>query len=1000
MISAKLFGSTLIVKLLLLFSVLLTFNVGVAEASSTSGDFHIPLFIKIFLIIMAIQVSITASFISEVKRVAPSKVWDSILIGDFFCWLIVITQAILLYKLYLSTLSISTIHFILILSAVFEIIGHACVNIPLYLLIKPIIKKSLNLFRIPYLILYIFSVVLTYELTMNILNFTFPKVSQFNLLVLYITVLLLLTSYFVYSVLSISKSYEKVGFVHKPFFIAGFGGMAFLLSIALPTYYMFIYIKEPANLFFNLSFYLIVCTFSIIHYLRYIIEYPSILHPKWRALMPFDIVKVTASVTLAFFALSLYFSIKETPLFDIYREVPTLWYAIVLILTLLIGVVSFYTRVVGERTGLKYWNYLKIGLFVHTGASFYVLALTMFSWDSLGEKSQLLAGTYITFLFAFYTFYILDLRSIVKNLRIQVKYDLLNFSRYLVSYISVFFIIFFGISLTYGRTLPLIGVLSIENYPLIIAFIVIFLISYIGYLSITHKGFEELMEKNIWTNLSYLSGFTAFVIVYLFYKSFTQVDMFPLHGAFFLAYFAVLVIEIYAINTLKIKHLSEETSTLVDLLNHHAGFWIRIDALKEILDKVKRRFAEEYPEAEAVEFDATTRTFWFPEMREDVKNALAVALLLEMYSSKDSKKFSLKRQSIGEIRADIEKLLGVNVLSLPEDLKRHFDTRKYYPIVLKDTLKAVSDKISAFVPEKENRKIISKLANVSEFFRSLSNGDSPPMDEKEFSLNLRLYLDSLEESFPFEYSLFRTAITRTINEKLSSYGIKSEEALNIVATGIEAFDELVGGGIAKSSSTLLLSEETRAKSIFIKSFLLKGLKNGDKVIYFTSNVSYNEIRDFVLKELSRKHLKNLTFLDMYYTLNTKHTLTHLLEQDGRIIVPLNLILIQHAIVKSIKSLPKDVHKRVIIDIFSDLISYYKWEEMEEILTRHLEGYKRWNCTSLIVLNPDIIPKKEIENMKKFFDNSLILKGSGRAVKITIEKLYGGLPKERSVIINY
>jgi KaiC/GvpD/RAD55 family RecA-like ATPase len=737
------------------------------------------------------------------------------------------------------------------------------------------------------------------------------------------------------------------------------------------------------------------------YYLKFIIEYPSLLQPKWRALMPFDILKVTASVTLAFFAISLCFTIKNTPFFKIYASVQPFWYAIVLILTLLIGVVSLYTRVVGERTGLKYWNYLKIGLFVHTGASFYVLALTMFSWDSLGEKSQLLAIVYITLLFAFYIFYILDLRSIVKNLGIKVKYDTLNFSRYLVSYISVFFIIFFGIGFTYGKSLPAIGVLNIENYPLIIAFIVVFLISYIGYLSTTHKGFEELMEKNIWTNLSYLSGFVAFVIVYLFYKSFAQVNMFPLHGAFFLAYFVVLVIEIYAINTLKVKHLSEETHSVVDLLNHYASFWIRVDELKEILDRVKKRFAEEYPEAEAVEFDATTRTFWFPEISEKAKNALATAILLEMYSSEDIKKFSLKRQSLEEIKADIEKILGVDVLNLPGDLKKHFEIKKYYPLVLNDTLKAVSEKISAFVPEKENRNIILKLAKISEFFRSLSDGDDPPpMDEKEFSRNLKLYLDSLEESFPFEYSLFRTAITKTINEKLSSYGINGEEALNIIPTGIEAFDELIGGGLTRNSSTLIISEETRAKSLFIKSFILRGLKNRDKVIYFTTNVSYDEIRDLIIKELPRRSLKNLIFLDLNYTLNTKRALTNLLEEDGRIIVPLSLTLIQHAIVKSIKSLPKEKHKRVVIDIFSDLISYYKWEEMEEILIKYLEGYRRWNCTSLIVLNPEIISRREIEGIKKFFDNSLILSSSGREVKITIEKLYGGLPKDRSVIIKY
>jgi len=620
----------------------------------------------------------------------------------------------------------------------------------------------------------------------------------------------------------------------------------------------------------------------------------------------------------------------------------------------------------------------------------------------MGEKPQTLAIIYLLLLFAFYIFYILDLRSIIKNLRIKMDYDPLNLSRYFISYISVFFIIFFGLSLSYERLLPVVGSLNVEDYPLVIAFIVVFLISYIGYLSTTHKGFEELMEKNIWTNLSYLSGFAAFVIVYLLYRSYDDVTKFPLHGAFFFAYFAVLIIEIYAINTLKIKHLSEETHSVVDLLNHHAGFWIRVDALQKILQKVKSRFADEHPAVEDIELDDMARTFWFPDtLPEKLRNAIAVAILLEMYSSEDAGKFSLKRQTLEELRQDIERILGMDVLNLPEDLRSNFDTTKYYPKVLEETLGAVSEKISAFVPEKENRNIITKLAKVSPFFRSLSDGTPPPpMDEKEFCRNLKLYLDSLEESFPFEYSLFRTAIAKTINEKLSSHGIKGEDALNIMPTGIEAFDELVGGGLARNSSTLILSDESRAKSLFIRTFILKGLKNRDAVIYFTSTTPYEEFRDGLLRELPRRALRNLTFLDLHHTLNTVQTPTNLQHQDGRIIVPLNLTLIQHAIVKSIKSLPKSRPKRVVIDIFSDLTSYYKWEEVEEILIRHLEGHKRWNCTSLIALNPDLIARNEIEGIKRFFDNILLLQSSGREVKITIEKLYGGLPKERSVIVKY
>jgi hypothetical protein len=69
--------------------------------------------------------------------------------------------------------------------------------------------------------------------------------------------------------------------------------------------------------------------------------------------------------------------------------------------------------------------------------------------------------------------------------------------------------------------------------------------------------------------------------------------------------------------------------------------------------------------------------------------------------------------------------------------------------------------------------------------------------------------------------------------------------------------------------------------------------------------------------------------------------------------------------------------------------------VQKILQAQIDGLKRWNCTCLIVLDPYsyLIRKEGEEEVKKNFDNVMILSGEDKDASVFIEKLYHGTPSK-------
>jgi KaiC/GvpD/RAD55 family RecA-like ATPase len=994
---------------------LLLISIKTVAASSYQDISEIPVFIQIFILLMGVQIALSVTLVKEVMKLTHSRVWNFVLVANFFSLLIVVTQSILIYKLYFSPNKSGLLQLILPLSTSFIAIAHVCVNISLYLLIKPIIQKRLNLLKINYLILYVLFPIVTYTLTILILDLKFPILSKFIILYLFLVLSLLLTLYFAYYNLFLSKSYARIGFITKPAFIAGIGAISFVSSIFLLVYFTLKYAGSIAPcLFFNMFFYLVACAFGMSYYLCFAVEYPSLLNPKWKTYMPFDLVKVTAAVTVAFLALSLFFTVMEhgTVYYtSLLENIPYPFFFLVLLHFSAIILILTYTKALASKTRLKYWNYIRYGLYIHLIATFYVLCLAFLLWVSSNTVEKLVFSAIFALAFVFYLFYALDLRKICKGREIKPVFNKIDIARYITSLYSLFFLILFSISFTCKSDIQIFGAVNLESYPFFIFFILSFLIAFVAYLNVSHKGFEEVMQKNIWSGLSYISSFAIFIFVYIIFSFKEDMQYFPLRDLFFIGYFAVLIIEIAAIKSLirekevvkgEIEAEKKRKEDIVDTLNSYANKFFRVDQLEDLWLKMVDRYVPE-DKLTKIGFDTSERRFYLEMTDESTRLKIAVGILLGMHKFPDIEQIANLNKSVEETKEEIAEVLKEKVLMLPEDLRSQFDEDVYYPVLLEKEVNKLIIGVEAFIPFSEQKMIFDRLKGRAEKFKcicfeneKIQIEEGTRFSRREFLELFRFYLESLEAIFPFRRFLLYELIREEIKEGLVPYGITISELLDVVPTGIEKLDEIIAGGLAKWSSTLLIAEETKAKDKILLSFIKEGLREGTNVIYATAKRPARQIQGELLTDIDE--LKNFMMLDLYEDIYREARVYKVVEEEHRIIVPLNKIMFQRSIVKTIKSHPRDLPKIVVIDVYDNFSRYYSPEEVQKILQDQIDGLKRWNCTSLITINPHsyLMRKVGVELVKKDFDNVMILSGEDKDAAVFIDRLYHGTPSRQII----
>lgn len=972
--------------------------VGVKGAAASPYQYisEIPIFIHFFLLINILLLSVAIAMMVGIKKTSPSHVWDKNNMANSFNILHTLALVLILNKLYPTTNI-----YVLYLTGSLYTFAVVMVVTTEYFLVKPLMPK-INLLKPNYILFYILFTAILWIIFIPILFFELPSFSHPSFLIFFLFFYAFITVSFTYIALLISRGYEKVGFVQKPFFAAGTGMLAIISVLILITFHT----KDAfGSYFYYLTFYFIVSAFTSIYYLKFIVEYPSILQPKWKSLMPFDLPKVAASISLAFLATSLYLTVKEYPNFIIYQNIPYI-FVIAFLIPVFIGTILIFTYLsaISAKTKLRYWRYLKYGLCLHIAVTLYVFSLIFFAWNDATSSTKLLCAAFGLVAFVFYLSFALDLRTILKDQNIKPIFGRLDFPLYLIFFCSIFSLIFFGISFTYGKASDLIQIEFI-SYPAILLFIVFFLIAFGAYLSVTHKGFEEIMKKNIWSELSYIFAFIVFLLVYLIYTSLSaHLQRFPYHDFVFIGYFAVLIIEIASTSTLarEFKYTKTRKEDIVHFLNLHTHHFLRTDYLEGLWDKALDRYVTE-DEVKKIRFDPSRRRFDLEKTDEKTRLTIAIEILLGMQKLPNVEKITILRKTVEELKGDIAAILKEKILLLPDDLRSEFDESRYYPILYERAINDLLTPLETFIPFTEQANIFDRLKRRDERFKCISfEVDVVRISEEarffraEFLELFRLYLDAIEEKFPFRRVILYELVREEIKKELEQYDITAGEVLNMVPTGLEEMDKMMGGGLVKGSTTLLIAEETKMKQKILLAFIKQGLVEGNSAMYSTSKRPFEQIIGELLMDVEA--LKNIVIIDLYENLYAESRVSELVEEEHRIIIPLSKILFQRSIVKTIKSQPRDMSKIVVIDVYDEFSRYYNTKEIFELLQNQIEGLKRWNCTSVIVLDPHshLIAREGVEEVKKNFENVLILSGEEKDASVLMEKLYHGTPSKNVI----
>ncbi len=946
-----------------------------------------PLFIWVFLMLMSLYHSTLHTTIKEVQNIAPSDVWETLKKANLAGFFLTLATALLLNELFKASGSYIAI---LIVAAAMDVLTHYFANLTVYYLVKQIGKTEINIFRRGYTFFHILFALTFYVAGTQVFSIPLPAVNSFNVLFIFVIISLFVVFYSLYSLVHISRSYSRIGFVSRPFLIGGLGMLFEFVSILLITFY--ILELETAQLFriyYVISFYIVFLLLTVSYFMPFFFNYPGLLEVKWKRAMHLDPPKIMTALTLAFLAMSLYFTNDGAQIFS---KTAPLAYFVVLIFTFLTVAVLNYSKAFAERTTLKYWTYLKTEMAAFLVLTFYVMTTGILLWNVIDAREKWLYVFFVFFSALFFYASVIDIKALTKELKIKTKVHIIDLIRYSLSIFSLFFINLFILGFTEYKTTQIdLFLQKYPNYPFLL--VGIFLIFYALYLQYSHRGFEELMTKSFITNITYMSSLAAFVLFLFIYREIANAENgvpFPFFSTVFFGYFLVLIVDVYSISTLRIDEYEKEAKKDLEyLLKNVTQHFFRTDVLVNLLTQVQYRHKNINPEVENISFYPKQRNFDLKHLDKDAKRDISIELLLGM------EKLILKKSEVAvrleyNIRREIESILGENLLLLPEDFLREFNIEKTYTRLLEKTLNRINLNIQPFIPHKDYGRLLEKLVEVNAFFEYLSyNEEGVKIKENieitrgDFIEHLKIFVKAIEEVFPFNRLLLREALKLEVDQRLFLYGFTQGDILDLVPTGAAELDNILYGGLIRGTSTLFLSEERRAKDDLLFLFAGTGLKEGVRVIFATSRRDTVDVE----KDLKRfaGSVKNLVLIDLFRSIHTDRPVDRMSVKGSRRIAPASLIQFRREVVSAIKSLPTKTHKRVVLDVYNDLSKYQKNEDIQDLITRQSSGFKKRNCTSIIAISPSL----SSEELEKHFDNVFVLVDTST---IEVKKLFGGRPK--------
>jgi circadian clock protein KaiC len=155
-----------------------------------------------------------------------------------------------------------------------------------------------------------------------------------------------------------------------------------------------------------------------------------------------------------------------------------------------------------------------------------------------------------------------------------------------------------------------------------------------------------------------------------------------------------------------------------------------------------------------------------------------------------------------------------------------------------------------------------------------------------------------------------------------------------ISTGISYFDELCNGGFNKKSINLLVGSAGSGKTIFAINFLIKGILDGENVLYITFEEKKEELYADMLVfgwDLKSYEVKgNFTFMEY-----SPEKVKHMLDEGGGFLEDM---------------IKRKNISRLVIDSITSFTLLFENELLKKKTALALfEVIKRWNITSLLTL---------------------------------------------------
>ncbi|MHA1710900.1 MAG: ATPase domain-containing protein [Candidatus Freyarchaeota archaeon] len=172
--------------------------------------------------------------------------------------------------------------------------------------------------------------------------------------------------------------------------------------------------------------------------------------------------------------------------------------------------------------------------------------------------------------------------------------------------------------------------------------------------------------------------------------------------------------------------------------------------------------------------------------------------------------------------------------------------------------------------------------------------------------------------------------------------------LERVKTGIERFDEIIGGGFPKGATVLVTGGTGTGKTTFAIQFLVEGLKNGENGLLITCEEEpdrlYREMEQFGWDLKKFEEEGKLVVIDVASTKAGMPTSTKYREFQPRVAnIDMDLVMLMGKAIRE-----KNV-RRVVVDSVPALALRVKGAEaLRELLFRIYSILERFECTSVVI----------------------------------------------------